>query len=244
MNGAMPRAVPPPDEVRDKMVEIFQRPEFQRSRGPLQKALDGILKHLSGLIPGSAPAAGGGWGGPIWTALGWVVLTLLVIGLLVVAVVIVRGWRPVRRRSVPEVEVSVEEHRSSREWRSDAERHEAEGNWKEAIRCRYRELVVTLVDLRCATEFAGRTTGELRVDIDERLQAMSSEFSEATELFELAWYADQPTGSADNARFRALAAEIVAAAERTVQPVAGGGRSSGGGDGERTAAPMLRGGRR
>ena len=155
------------------------------------------------------------------------VLTLLVIGLLVVMVVIVRGWRPVRRRSVPEVSVSVEEHRSSRQWRSEAERHEAEGNWKEAIRCRYRELVGALVELGCATEFAGRTTGELRVDIHERLGAMSPEFSEATELFELAWYADQPTGPADNARFRELAAEIVAVAEHSAQPVlptGGGGR--------------------
>ena len=93
----------------------------------------------------------------------------------------------------------------------DAERLEAEGEWKLALRARYRELVRTLTDRRQLPDVAGRTTGELRVDLDRTTPAASADFDVACLLFELAWYADVPTGVDENARFREAATGVLAA---------------------------------
>ena len=41
----------------------------------------------------------------------------------------------------------------------------------------------------------------------------SVDFTEATYLFEDAWYGDEPTGRAENERFRALADAVVTASD-------------------------------
>ena len=79
------------------------------------------------------------------------------------------------------------------------------------MRARYRELVRTLTDRRQLPDIAGRTTGELRGDLDRTTPAASSDFDAACLLFELAWYADVPTGPDESERFRAAAAAVLAA---------------------------------
>lgn len=198
---------PTPAEVRERMREIFERSEFRRSKSWIERVLDWLGRHLS---PGEATAAPG-WGGSIGAIVGWVAIVLLAIGLAVLVWYVVRNYSPrakkVKKDKVADVE--IDELRTAREWASDADRLEATGDWKEAIRCRYRELVARLVDAGVAAPQAGRTTGELRVDVVERAPSVGTEFSRATGLFELPWYADVPTGPEENAEFKTLAARVL-----------------------------------
>ena len=82
---------------------------------------------------------------------------------------------------------------------------ESEGAWKQAIRARYRLLVRTLIDGGQLPDIAGRTTGELRSDIETTIPGALESFDEASTLFELPWYADVETGPAENERFKELA---------------------------------------
>jgi len=188
------------------MRDVFERPEFQRSKSWLEKVMDWLRRHLDFEIGG-----GSGWGGSIGSIVSWVAIVLLVVGLAIVVYFVVRNWSPrvKAKRAADLVEVDVEELRTASEWASEADRLEAAGQWKDAMRARYRELVAQLVESEVAAPLAGRTTGELRRDIAERAPQVSDEFSHATVLFEMPWYADVPTGAAENAEFKHLAARVL-----------------------------------
>ena len=197
---------PTREEIRHAAEQVFVRGEFRRNRTIVERILAWIRDHLPH-SSGPTPAAGGSSG-----------LAQLVLYLLGFAVVVLLVWIVVRvvrtrvRRSVVEDEVDPEPHideeRTTAEWRSDAEVAESEGRWKDAIRFRYRELVAGLVEVGAVEPVAGRTTGELRADVARSSPAVAEAFSDASLLFEMPWYADRPTGPAENARLRELAGVV------------------------------------
>ena len=99
--------------------------------------------------------------------------------------------------------------RSAREWRAEAEVHERAGEWKAALRARYRSLVADLAARGLLDEIPGRTAGEYRVEVAEAVPRVASEFAGATELFERAWYGNRPTGADEAARFRELEQRVL-----------------------------------
>lgn len=189
------------------MREVFERSEFRQDRSWIERLLDWIARQLSRLGGGggTAPAYGGALGNVVM----WIALTILVVFLVALAWYVVRNRRSFRRHKPVAEEVDVTEQLTPKEWRSAAEAHEAAGEWKEAIRCRYRELVARLVQRGVAPPQPGRTTGELRVDVAGSAPAAGSDFDRATLLFELPWYADAPTGPDENQRFRELAERVM-----------------------------------
>lgn len=205
-------AEPTPPEVRDRMREILERDEFLRRSNPISRFLERIGEWLDERFgaPGvEVDPSGSVWGGPLGSVFLWLAAIVLLVGLAFVVRAVVRGWRPRRRDDGPDVRVDVDDLRSPSEWASDADAREAAGEWKEAIRCRYRELVARLVEARVVSPLAGRTPGELRRDLAAAVPELAPTFDAASLLFELPWYADAPTGPDDNARFRALAAQVV-----------------------------------
>lgn len=215
-------ADPAPDVVRERLEEVFRRAEFQRTPTWWDRIVDRVGEWLERLLGGGAGggASAAGWGGPVAELILWIVLVVLAVALVALIVVVVA--RRVRRPASddPELLVEIEAERSVGEWARLAAEHEAAGRWKDALRCRYRELVGTLVERGVAPAVPGRTTGELRLDLSAQSPAVATAFSEATLVFELAWYADRPTGAEEYGRFRDLAAVVVAGASADVpEPV-------------------------
>ena len=209
----MIRAVnaPPADDdsIRSGARDVFRRAEFHREPGLVSRVLNWLAEHLD--FQTDATPGGGAWGGPLGAIILWIVLILLVVGLAWIIASVVRGRVRRKRTAVDEATIEIEEHRSVSEWQAEAERHEAEGNWKDALRCRLRELVGTLVASGHVQPLPGRTTGELRSDLRTTVPSAAAEFDRATLLFDLAWYADRATGPDQNREFRALAASVIAA---------------------------------
>ena len=58
-------------------------------------------------------------------------------------------------------------------------------------------------------EVPGRTSGEYRAEVAGSVPVAATDFSGATELFELAWYGNRPTGADEAGRFRALAEGVL-----------------------------------
>ena len=200
-----------PADTADKVRDVMSRAEFRYEKSWLDRLGEWISRQLQELFGDRAPggAATGTFGGGAGSLVAWLLIVLA--GVAVVAAVVYVVRHRVRRPDDDEAVLTSEiEHRSpARHWADLAARHEAEGEWKEALRCRYRELVRTLVDRDQLPDIAGRTTGELRADLDRSTPAASAAFDRVTLLFELPWYADEPTGPEENREVRALSAQVL-----------------------------------
>lgn len=191
---------PPAGEVRQRAHEILQRAEFGRHESLLQR----FFGWLGDLFSKITFGVGGGPG-----FLGNLIGFAIIAGVVVVLVLLVRALLRRTRIEKPDVgddlSIELEEGRDAADWRSDAERFEAAGQWREAMRARYRELVRTLVDEGVFDDLPGRTTGEYRAEYTSARPAHAPSFTALTELFEGVWYGGLDTGASDNRRFRQLA---------------------------------------
>jgi hypothetical protein len=214
VDAAAAQQPPPPEapaeEFRHTADEVLSRQEFQRPEPTvLERARDWLGDRLDALVRG---LTGGGAG----SAVGWTVLVLAV-GALVWSVT--RLGRTVRTDPSAAARIHIDQGRTPAEWRDRAERLEAQGGWKEALRCRYRALLGDLVRAGVIEDVPGRTTGEYRREVERALPDGGAAFGEATELFEWVWYANQATGPDESARFQAAAGATVAASSTAVPPV-------------------------
>jgi hypothetical protein len=161
-----------------------------------------ILREIAKLISG---VANGGLG----SAVGIAILVLATISLIVV---LARYSRSLRPDPSLRPAVDVDTGRPARDWLREAVEHERAGEWRDALRCRYRALVAELAEEGLIDEIPGRTTGEYRVFVAGRVPLAAPPFAGASELFERAWYGHRLGEAEDAARFRDLANEVLTAA--------------------------------
>ena len=200
-----------PADAADKVREVMSRPEFRYEKSWLDRLGEWIARQLDDLFGNLEPGSGGTgtFSGGAGSLVAWLLIVLAVVAVVgtIVYVVLHRVRRPAEDQ--PELTSEIEHRNPARHWAELAERHEAAGEWKEALRCRYRELVRTLIDRGQLPDVAGRTTGELRVDLSRSTPAAEAAFDRVTLLFELPWYADAPTGAEENREVRSLAAQVL-----------------------------------
>jgi hypothetical protein len=200
---SFPEGAPPPGPIREKAHEILSRPEFARSETLLER----VAGWLGDLFSWLSFGVGGGSG-----VLGNVVGLGIVVAIVYVLVLLVRSLlgRPRRTKTGTDdaLALEVEAGRDAADWRSEAERLEAAGQWREAMRARYRELIRALIEDRVLDDIPGRTTGEYRAAFATARPGEAGAFGDLTDLFESVWYGGQDTGPDDNRRFRALAARV------------------------------------
>ena len=209
---------PEPGPVNDQVRRVMSAGAYDYTPSVLQRFLDwigGFFDDLFNVGVGGGGAFGGGIGGVV----AWLMIAAAVVAIIAVVVVAVRQRLRVGRAEVERGVAEVEHRRPAGDWRRDAEAHEAAGEWKEAMRARYRELVRTLVDRRQLPDVAGLTTGELRGELAATTPDASAPFDVASGLFESAWYGGRSTGPAENQQVRAAAAQVLAAT--VVAPVWG-----------------------
>jgi len=207
-----------PEDVRRIADEVLARSAFDAPERPLlRRAVDWVLRQLERLFGGDPdrgldvePGAGGSGGSTLFT----VVVLLLAVAAVVLVVRALRGtWRRGRRAEPEALDVDVEGRRTAQAWDAIAQRLEAEGRWKEAMRARFGSLVERLVDRGLVADVAGRTTGELRVDVRSSLPEVADAFADAADLFDRAWYGDLPTGPSEAERFTREAELVLSAGE-------------------------------
>ena len=189
-----------PGQIHRAVDEVLARREFRPATRPL---LDRIWSWIAARIGELLATLTATTAGSI-IGLAIFALILLVLGLLAA-----RFLRTMSRS--PEVAAAVVDvpRRSAAEWRAEAEAHEAAGEWRQAVRCRYRALVVDLASRGVVEEVPGRTSGEYRGEVSRNLPPASEAFAGATEVFDRAWYGQRPTGQGEAARFRELAGRVL-----------------------------------
>lgn len=197
------------DEANERAAEILSRSEYQPPPESFAEKVanwigERIGDVLNDMVSGSASSVVG------------LVVIVVLLGLVALMIWrIVRTMSPVTHRNVDQgIGLEIEVPRSPDEWRSEAEGHEATGNWKAALLCRYRALIAELVQRGVLHSIPGRTTGEYRMDIRADQPVVAEEFSAASDLFDDVWYGDLQTGFDDNARFRDLSDRVVRGVSR------------------------------
>jgi hypothetical protein len=192
-----------PDAVRRAAHDILSRPEFQTApESPVTRVRrwigDQITHALNAVLNGSRLGI-----------VGIIVTVVVVAGLVVLIVLSVRATTP---NPVLAGHRIGGRRRSASDWLADAAAAEARGDWRGALRCRYRALLADLAARGVVEEIAGRTTGEYRAAVGSAMPVVGADFSSATDMFERAWYGDEPAGAVEAARFRDVAERVLAGA--------------------------------
>ncbi|MDQ1396649.1 MAG: hypothetical protein QOG64_1908, partial [Acidimicrobiaceae bacterium] len=201
-----PRELPPPTRggatIRGAARQILSRPEFRRPGKSLQqRAFEWIRDRIIHILDAARPG----------TAIGLVVVA---VGVVVVVFLVVRFGRTVQADPDRAVLVTSDVGRPATDWRAEAAAHEEAGQWRQALRCRYRALVADLAARGLVDEIPGRTSGEYRAEVAMSRPGAAEDFGGATDLFERAWYGSVDAGPDENERFRALADRVLVGVER------------------------------
>lgn len=189
-----------PSEVHRAVDEVLSRPEFRPAARPLlDRILSWALTRLGELLASLTA-----------TTAGSVIGVALFVAILVVLALLATRFARTMSRS-PEVEAAIVSlpRRSAAEWRAEAEAHELAGEWRQAVRCRYRALVAELSSRGIVEEVPGRTSGEYRGEVDRNLPGAAEAFASATEVFDRAWYGRRPTAEGEVERFRVLSGRVL-----------------------------------
>jgi len=211
--GDLPEPQNDPGRVREMADDILARPEYREpGKSIFERVRDWIGERLADLLENIGFGSSGAGSVVGWIAL--LVLGAVVAGLAywLIRSVLGDGWGRGKGDEGDPVILSVDEHRTPDEWLAEAERHEAEGRWRDGLLCRYRSLATRLVELEVIPEAVGRTAGEYVGDVATRLPAGAGPFRAATDLFESAWYGGVDTGSEGRDRFVGLAQTVLASA--------------------------------
>ncbi|MET0727036.1 MAG: DUF4129 domain-containing protein [Acidimicrobiales bacterium] len=198
----LPPPVHDPETVRELADSILAESRYDR---PPQSIPDRILEWFGdqlGRILGSFVGSGAG------TFVAWALVIAVVA---FVAYLIVRHGRVGRIPRPPDrtPHAMVELSRTPGQWRAEAEGLEAEGRWREGLRCRHRALVAELVRRGAIPDQAGRTAGEYVRDVARTGPEVAAPMAAATELFEAAWYGGATTGAPEAARFADLDRQVL-----------------------------------
>lgn len=188
-----------PEEVRDEIERILSQPEYREPPRPIfQRVMDWISERIAELI-------GDILGGGRMVVIGWVIsaVVAVVVTYLLVRFVLALRADPSRREAD-----MADPRRPPEDWVAEAEHHEANGEWRQALRCRYRALVAQLAARGLVDEIPGRTAGEYRLEVAENLPSAAKPFSAATFMFEEAWYGGADVDEVRHAQFRAAASEV------------------------------------
>ena len=189
-----------PSEIHRAVDEVLSRPEFRPAARPLlDRIWTWVLARLGDLLASLTATTAG-------SVIGLVLFAAI---LVLLAVLATRFARTMSRSPEVEAAIVAAPRHSAAAWRAEAEAHEAAGEWRQAVRCRYRALVADLSTRGVVEEVPGRTSGEYRGEVARNLPAAAEAFAGATEVFDRAWYGRRLTGEEEVVRFRDLAGRVL-----------------------------------
>lgn len=190
--------------VRAMAARILSERQFQQSQDLWQRFINWVNAHILGVhVPG---LFGGTW--PNYLALAVLVAAAgAVLFLALRHASVQRLWHP---KSPGVVVTESDETLSPGGWRQEAERLAGEGQYREALRCRYRGLVAELAQRRLVDEVPGRTSGDYERVVRALLPKVADQFSSVTRLFERCWYGHEASDAQAQVVFDEAAKTVLA----------------------------------
>jgi Domain of unknown function (DUF4129) len=174
-------------QVRRTVEEVLARPEYRGLRPSLLDRTWGwVLDQISRLLD----TLGGGGG----SLVAWAVILVVLAVFVAAAAWFLRGVRADPDVADP---VTGAIGRVAADWAAEAAGHEQAGRWRDALRCRYRELIAELAAAGLVEEAPGRTTGEYLAELCVSLPDAEPSATALTRAFEAVWYGSAPASGSD-----------------------------------------------
>jgi len=170
------------DDAREAARRELGKAIYQQRRvGWLEAALRWVFERLARIFATAGSVAPGGVPG---------LLLLLVI---LVALVVVLGLRlgPLRRKDLLS-DTRDRLIRSADFYRAEAAGFAAAGNWREALRARFRAVIRELEQRGVLDSRAGRTAGEIAAEASIAMPSCAAAMRRAAHVFDEVWYGDRP----------------------------------------------------
>jgi hypothetical protein len=201
---------------------ILAEHQFKQDEDLWQRFVDWLDSHLDIQVPS---LFGGTWET-------FLVLAVLAAAAAAIVFLAVRNGSLRRIRRAPHTGVVVTDEdlaRTAEQWRQEADRLAARGNYREALRCRYRALVAELADRRLIDQVPGRTSGDYERAVRALVPEAAEQFSSVTRLFERCWYGQEASGPEAQVVFDEAARAVIAEVGpgRWKAPTKGAGPGSG-----------------
>lgn len=190
------------DQIREAADDILSKPEYAE---PTPSLLDRVVSWMTEQLGEALAAIFGGGGNYV---IGLIVLTLAITGIGFLLWRVMPRRRLTRSAPVLHVETSSTPRAGRSEWLAQAAAAEAEGNWPEAVRARYRALVAGLVDRAEVDDQPGATSGEYQRSFHGG-PVRAPLFDRATERFEAVWYGGDDADVDDSATLRELDSAVL-----------------------------------
>ena len=189
------------DGARDAAESELRKPIYRiDDDGPVQRAIDWIMERLDRLLgevvnvtPGGLPS-----------------LVLVVVALVLLVVALRLGLGPANLRDALTDRRRGGRARSPEEYRAEAERLAAEGDFKEAVRARFRAIIRELELRAVLDERPGRTAGEIAREGGNAVPPIAADLRAVAATFDEIWYGRRPATAADYAVVRDADDRIVA----------------------------------
>jgi hypothetical protein len=192
--------------LRAMAARILAERQFDQGEDLWQRFIAWLEAHLHIAVPSFF---GGTWGS-------FVVLAVLVVAVACLVFLVVRNLpsRRFRRARQTGVVVTDEDRaQTAEQWRQEADRLATQGNYREALRCRYRALVAELADRRLIDQVPGRTSGDYERAVRAMVPEAAEQFSSVTGLFERCWYGHEPSDAKAQLVFDEAARAVIAAVD-------------------------------
>lgn len=160
--------------------ELSKRIYQPRERGFVERVIDWLVRQVGKMLDSASSVAPGGVPG---------LLLLLAIG---VALIVFLRMRlgPMRRTDALTDERGTR-RLTAEDYRSEAVAFAAAGDWREALRARFRAVIRELEQRGVLDERPGRTAGEIAAEASAAMPAVGGPMRLAADTFNEVWYGDR-----------------------------------------------------
>ncbi len=193
------------DDAGEITDEVLRSPDFNYEPTILERIGEWVSDRIDSLIQPFLNIGGGGATGRV---IAYLFLVLAAVALVWLIWRLLRDRFPKPEMSPDKPVIDISPWMRPADLRKAAEEFEAAGEWREALRARYRLLVAQLVEMHLIENPPGRTTGEYNRAVSAKLPAIAEDFDDATRDFERVWYGQFDTNPASVAVMAARADEL------------------------------------
>ncbi|HWL38017.1 MAG TPA: DUF4129 domain-containing protein [Frankiaceae bacterium] len=172
-------------ELRKSIYHVRDEPPVQRFINWLLERLDDAFEAAINVTPGGLPS-------------------LVVLAVVIVAIVVALrlGLGPTGLRDALTDRRKGAAATSAAEYRAEAERLAAAGDFKEAVRARFRAVIRELEERAVLDPRPGRTAGEIAREGSAAVPGIAVDLRDAATTFDQVWYGRRDATDADYARVR------------------------------------------
>lgn len=179
--------------AREAAENELRKPVYRvGEKSPIEKAIDWVMDKIGDLFSEAVRVTPGGVPS----------LILLVFAIVAIAIAVRLGLGPTGLREALTDRRRGAVARTSEEYRAEAERFAAEGDFKEAVRARFRAIIRGLEERAVLDPRPGRTAGEIAREGGSALPAIGEDLRAVAKTFDEVWYGRRAAVAADYALVR------------------------------------------